>query len=151
MGCFAQCLRKTGALPLGCAFGVLWTTQASAQSDLKLFTPSSFEISGDVRLVAIDGEKSWVEHGFGKLRSGSNGELKVEPQLGNAALVWKPQFTWSLGATIVGMAEGGQRTEAGLSQAYLTFRPMRSSNVTFLDRAGLMSPPLTLTHAPAPS
>ncbi len=146
MGCFAQCLRKTGALPLGCAFGVLWTTQASAQSDLKLFTPSSFEISGDVRLVAIDGEKSWVEHGFGKLRSGSNGELKVEPQLGNAALVWKPQFTWSLGATIVGMAEGGQRTEAGLSQAYLTFRPMRSSNVTFLARAGLMWPPISLEH-----
>ena len=43
-----------------------------AFAQLKLDT---FEISGDLRLVAVDGEKSWVDGGFGKLRSGSDGDL----------------------------------------------------------------------------
>jgi hypothetical protein len=131
---------------LGCALAALWATPASAQSELKLFTPDAFEASGDLRLVAADGEKSWMQGGFGKLRSGSNGDLRVRPQLGNLNLVWKPQFTWSLGATVVGSVQGGQRTEAGLSQAYFSFHPMRSSRLAFSARAGLMWPPVSLEH-----
>ncbi len=96
------------------------------QSDLQLFTPDTFELTGDVRIVAVDGEKSWVDGGFGKLRSsGGQDDLRVGPQLGNVSLVWKPQFTWSLSATVVGSLQGGERTEAGLSEAYLSFTPMR--------------------------
>ena len=146
MSCAARRLRKTGAIPLGCALAALWAAPVAAESDLKLFTADAFELSGDLRLVAVDGEKSWVEGGFGKLRSGSDGDLRVQPQLGNVNLVWKPQFTWSLGATIVGSVQGGQRTEAGLSQAYLTFKPMRSSKLAFSARAGLMWPPISLEH-----
>ena len=139
------CVRGS-AIPLGCALAALWAAPAQRRSDLKLFTPDTFELSGDVRLVAVDGEKSWVDGGFGKLRSGSDGDLRVQPQLGNVSLVWKPQFTWSLGAIVVGSVQGGERTEAGLSQAYLTFRPMRSSKVAFSARAGLMWPPVSLEH-----
>jgi hypothetical protein len=146
MGCVARRLRKKGAIPLGCALAALWTTPASGEVGLKLFTPDAFELSGDVRLVAVDGEKGWLDGGFGKLRSGSDGDLKFQPQLGNASLVWKPQFTWSLGATIVGSLQGGERTEAGLSQAYLTFRPMRNDKVAFSARVGLMWPPVSLEH-----
>ncbi|MFL6765812.1 MAG: hypothetical protein ACJ8FO_11510 [Sphingomicrobium sp.] len=99
-----------------------------------------------MRLVAVDGEKSWVDGGFGKLRSGSDGDFRVQPQLGNVSLVWKPQFSWSLGAIVVGSLQGGQRTQAGLSQAYLTFRPMRSSRIAVSARAGLMWPPVSLEH-----
>ena len=134
------------ALPLGCALAALWAAPATAQSATGIFSPDAFELTGDVRLVAVDGEKSWVEGGFGKLRSGSDGDLRVQPQLGNVSLVWKPQFTWSLGATIVGSVQGGQHTDAGLSQAYLTFRPMRSSKLAFSARAGLMWPPVSLEH-----
>jgi hypothetical protein len=70
----------------------------------------------------------------------------VQPQLGNVSLVWKPQFSWSLGAVIVGRVEGGQNTQAGLSQAYLTYRPMRSGRIAFSGRAGLMWPPVSLEH-----
>jgi hypothetical protein len=141
--------RRSGgrsAILLGCASAALLAVPTQAQSDTRLFTRDSFELSGDVRLVAVDGEKSWIEGGFGKLRSGSNGDLRVQPELGNASLVWKPQFTWSLGATVVGAVQGGQRTEAGLSQAYLTFRPMRSAKTSFSARAGLMWPPVSLEH-----
>ena len=124
----------------------LWPSCASA-SDLQLFTPDSFELDGDVRLVAVDGEKGWLDGGDGKLRSGSSDGFKVEPQLGNVNLVWKPQFTWSLSANVVGSIEGGPRTMAGLSQAYVVFRPMRSTaNITVSARAGLMWPPVSLEH-----
>ena len=145
MCCVVRRLPDRGAFLLGCALAALWATPASAD-DLMLFTQDSFEISGDMRLVAVDGERSWIDGGFGKLRSGSSGELRVRPELGNAALVWKPQFTWSVGAIVVGSVQGGDRTEAGLSQAYLTFRPMRSSKLAFSARAGLMWPPVSLEH-----
>jgi hypothetical protein len=142
----AKRLRVGGAIPLGCALAALCSGSARAQSDFDLFSPDAFELSGDVRLVAVDGEKSWVEGGFGKLRSGSNGDLRIRPQLGNVSLVWKPQFTWSLGATIVGSLQGGQRTEAGLSQAYLTYKPMRTTGLAPSARIGLMWPPVSLEH-----
>ena len=146
MGCVARRLRVRGAIPLGCALAALCASPASAEGSLKLFTHDTFELSGDVRLVAVDGEKSWVDGGFGKLRSGSDGDLRVQPQIGNVSIVWKPQFSWSLGATVVGEVEGGQRTDAGLSQAYLTFRPMRTSRIAVSARAGLMWPPVSLEH-----
>ena len=133
-------------MPLGCAVAALWATSASADTGARIFTRDAFELSGDVRLVAIDGERSWVDGGFGKLRSGSESDLQVQPQLGNLSFVWKPQLTWSLGAVVVGEVQGGQRTEAGLSQAYLTFRPMRSGKLAFSARAGLMWPPVSLEH-----
>lgn len=131
---------------IGCAIASSWTTPARA-SDLRLFAPDTFEVSGDIRLVAVNGERSWLDRGLGKLRSGSDGNLQVRPELGNANLIWQPQFDWSLSAVIVGSIQGGERTQAGLSQAYLNFRPMRSNNETsFSARAGLMWPPVSLEH-----
>ena len=146
MGHVVRCLHRRGAILVGCAFAALWANPAEAQSDLSLLSASNFEFDGDVRLVGVDGEQSWVEGGFGKLRSGSDGDDILKPQLGNASIVWKPQLSWSLGAIIVGSVEGGQRTNAGLAQAYLIFRPMRSSNLAFSARAGLMWPPISLEH-----
>jgi hypothetical protein len=131
---------------LGCACAALWARPAGAQSDLRLLTAGNLEFSGDARLVAIDGQPAWVDGGFGKFRSGSEGDVKIQPQLGNASLVWKPQLTWSLGAILVGSVEGGERTTAGLGQAYLTYRPMRSNEASYSFRAGLMWPPVSLEH-----
>jgi hypothetical protein len=135
------------AAPAVCALAALWASPASAESSLKLFSPDTLELVGDVRLVAINGEKSWVEGGFGKLRSSGGGDdFRVRPQLGNVNLIWQPQFTWSLSAVIVGSLQGGERTQAGLSQAYLSFKPMRGSKIAFAARAGLMFPPVSLEH-----
>ena len=146
MSGFGKRLLRCGAVQAACAVVLLWAAPANADSDLKLDT---FELSGDLRLVAVDGERSWVDGGFGKLRSGSDGDFKLQPQLGNASLVWKPQLGWSLGAVVVGEVQGGQRTDAGLSQAYLTYRAMRGSKLGFSARAGLMWPPVSLEHESA--
>ena len=146
MSPFARCVALKSALFLGCAFAWLWPSTAAA-SDLRLFTPDTLQVSGDVRLVSVSGEKGWLDGGFGKLRSGSGGDWNVQPQLGNINLIWQPQLSWSLSATVVGSLQGGERTQAGLSQAYLSYRPMRSSGGTsFTARAGLMWPPVSLEH-----
>ena len=146
MVCAIRRLRIRSALPLGCALAALWPAPAAA-ADLRLFTADTLEVAGDLRLVAVNGERSWLDGRFGKLRSGSDGDLRVRPELGNANLVWKPEFTWSLSATIVGSLQGGERTQVGLSQAYLSFKPMRSANgAAFSARAGLMWPPVSLEH-----
>src|SRR5689334_12493831 len=132
MGCVALRLRIGSAIPLGCALAALWATPALAQSDTRIFSADTFELDGDVRLVMADGEKSWVRGGFGKLRSsGDGGDVRIRPQLGNVNLIWQPQFSWSLSAVVVGSLQGGERTEAGLSQAYLVYKPMRGSELAF--------------------
>src|SRR3954449_3273204 len=146
MAGFGKRLLHGSAGLVGCALCVC-ASAASAQSSFSLFAPDNLQLIGDVRLVAIDGEKSWVDGGYGKLRSSGGGEdFRVRPQLGNANLIWQPQFTWSLSATIVGSLQGGDRIEAGLSQAYLSFKPMRGGKIAFSARAGLMFPPVSLEH-----
>src|SRR5437764_12555019 len=139
-------LLHSSARLMGCA--LCWcASPAAAQSNFSLFAPDNLQLIGDVRLVAVDSEKSWVDGGFGKLRSSGGGDdVRVRPQFGNVNLIWQPQFTWSLSATVVGTLQGGDRTEAGLSQAYLSLKPMRGSKVAFSARAGLMFPPVSLEH-----
>jgi hypothetical protein len=147
MACAAKRVRVRAALPLGCALAALWATPASAESDFKLISADTLELTGDVRIAALDGERSWVEGGYGKLRtSGGGSVVRVVPELGNVNLVWQPRFTWSLSAVVVGSFQGGDRTQAGLSQAYLNFRPMRSDKLAVSARAGLMWPPVSLEH-----
>src|SRR6476620_7806053 len=129
-----------------CALALLCAPAPAAASDLDLFSADTLELNGDLRLVAVNGERSWVDGGLGKLRSGSDGDVRVRPQLGNLNLIWQPRFTWSLSAIVVGSLQGGARTEAGLSQAFLTYKPMRGSKVAFSARAGLMWPPVSLEH-----
>ena len=133
---------------MACALAALWAAPAQAESELRLFSADTLEVTGDVRLVAVDGEESWLDRGFGKLRSSgtSDRDFHLQPELGNVSLIWQPQFTWSLSGTVVGSLQGGERTEAGLSQAYLSFRPMRSDRLALSARAGLMWPPISLEH-----
>jgi len=146
MAGFGKRLLHGSARLVGCAL-CCCAFPAAAQSNFSLFAPDNLQLIGDVRLAAVDGEKTWVDGGFGKLRSSGGGDdIRVRPQLGNVNLIWQPQFTWSLSATVVGTLQGGDRTEAGLSQAYLSFKPMRGSNLAFSARAGLMFPPVSLEH-----
>ena len=141
----AKRLLVRSAIPLGCALAALCATPASA-SDLDLFSADTLELNGDLRLVAVDGERSWVDGGLGKLRSGSNGDLRLRPQLGNVNLIWQPQFTWSLSATVVGSLQGGERTRGRAQPGLFDLQADAGKQVAFSARAGLMWPPVSLEH-----
>jgi hypothetical protein len=138
---------RSGAGQVACAIVALCASSPCAAGPVDLFSADTLELSGDVRLVAVDGERSWVDGGLGKLRSsGAGDDFRVRPQLGNVNLIWQPHLGWSLSAVVVGSLQGGERTEAGLSQAYLSFKPMRGGKIALSARAGLMWPPVSLEH-----
>lgn len=112
----------------------------------------TFKLYGDVRAVAVDGEASWTDGGFGKLRYGGDDaqrrDLGVKPEFGEAGVVWKPRLGWSLSGTVVALAQGDSGTlDAGLSEAYLSFKPLGGGSVRLSARAGLMWPPVSLEHS----
>ncbi len=101
-----------------------------------------------MRLTATDGEQSWTQGGFGKTRYGGDvSGLAVKYRFAEADLVWQPRFTWSLSGTVVGTAQGGSKIEPGLSEAYLSWKPLSGGAIRLSARAGLMWPPVSLEHS----
>jgi hypothetical protein len=113
---------------------------------IDLVSAETLSVSGDFRLVGVNGEESWTTGGFGKLRSGSDGDWRTKPEPGNFKLVWQPSFGWAVSATVVGAFQGGERNEAGISQAFLAVKPLLSEKLRFSARAGLFWPPVSLEH-----
>lgn len=128
---------------------VLLPAPALAQEGLALFTPETVSISGDLRIVGVDGERGWLDEGFGKGRFGSDGDFRVTPQAVEGAIVWQPRFTWSLGATVVAVAQQGQEHAVDVSEAMVTFKPLMPGQTRVTARAGLFWPPVSLEHGHA--
>ncbi|MEO8547860.1 MAG: hypothetical protein ABI422_05770 [Sphingomicrobium sp.] len=129
------------------ALSALLAATPCAASDLDFLSADTLSLTGNVRLSATSGEESWVDGGFGKLDTSGHGDrVRVIPELGQVNLVWQPRFSWSLSATVVGSLQGGERTEAGLEQAFVSFKPMRSERHRISARAGLMWPAVSLEH-----
>ncbi|MEO5773699.1 MAG: hypothetical protein ABIQ32_06230 [Sphingomicrobium sp.] len=133
------------------ALAALLAPVSARAADGDLLSPNVLAISGDLRLVAADGEASWLHEEFGKLRgSGSrDASFRVKPELGSVDLVWQPQVGFAWSATVVGTLQGGERTEAGLSEAFISYKPMRRQKLRFSARAGLMWPAISLEHGGA--
>jgi len=112
-----------------------------------ILSPETLSVTGTVSLAATDSEESWVDRGFGKLStSGDGNDFRLTPLLSEANLIWRPRFSWALSANVVGTFQGGERNEAGISEAFLSYKPMRGANTRLSARAGLMWPPVSLEH-----
>ena len=119
---------------------------AIAEPDL--FSPQAFEGLIDLRAVGVDSQPSYLDGGSGRTRYGGTdaGGFKGQLSLADAALVWKPQFTWALGAIVDVEHQDGQQHPFDLVQAYLTFRPTLPGGARFTARAGLFYPPISQEH-----
>ncbi len=119
---------------------------AAAEPDL--LSRAAFEGLVDVRAAAADGQPSYLDGGFGRTRYGgdASGGMAGRLALADAALVWKPQLTWSIGAIVDIEHQDGQEHPFDLVQAYLTFRPTPHGDTRFTARAGLYYPPISEEH-----
>src|SRR6478672_1337737 len=123
--------------------------RAQSADGFDLLSPDTLTGAADIRLVAADGEESWTSGGFGKLRfdGDRDRDWRVTPALGEAALVWQPRLGWTLSGTVVGLIQDvGGNPQTGLSEAYLSWKPMASGKLRLAARAGLMWPPLSLEY-----
>jgi len=156
---FRRILPFLTRLPLAIIASLLACLPSAAHASddgISIFTPDSFTIYGDVRAVAADGEAAWSDGGFGKLRYGGDDparpqSLKFDPRFGEAGIVWQPKLGWSLSGTVVALAQGGGaidgKVDAGLSEAWLSYKPLGGGNMHFSARAGLFYPPVSLEHS----
>lgn len=122
---------------------------ALAQSATELFTPETLAANGDVRIVGVDGETSWLDDGYGKTRFDTNSNdrrFRLEPQAVEGDLIWMPRFSWGLSGTVVAIAQQGQDNPVDLSEAYLTYKPLLAGGTKLNVRAGLFWPPVSLEH-----
>ena len=125
---------------------------AAAGAGTDLFSSETISISSDFRLVGVDGERAWLDDGFGKLRFGASegtnrSDFHVEPEFGEANLVWRPRLSWAVSGTIVAAVQNKDGLDAGLSEAFLSFKPLSGGKSKFSARAGLMWPAISLEHS----
>ena len=113
--------------------------------DIELFSPTTVTAAADVRVVSADGEPPGTSGHFGKLRYGD----ASGPRIGNADLVWQPRFGWAVSATVTASYEGGPRSEAGISEALFTVKPVQHGPARVFARVGLLWPPVSLEHSGA--
>ncbi|HTI67260.1 MAG TPA: hypothetical protein VL460_06900 [Caulobacteraceae bacterium] len=120
---------------------------AWAQADI--LSRESFSGLVDLRLAAADGERSWTDEAYGKIRYGGPGAgdgLRITPQLAEAALVWKPRFTWALSGVVHVQHQPEQEREVDLVEAYLNWKPTPTTAWRYGARAGLFYPPISMEH-----
>ncbi|QUD87190.1 hypothetical protein [Phenylobacterium montanum] len=121
-------------------------TAALAQSQAglaQLIAPQTFSAYLDLRATASDGEKSWLDGGFGKTRYGGEG---ARLSVGEAAIAWNPYLTSNLDAVVEGEIQPDHDHGARIGEAFVRYRPLPIDGVHIAVRAGLFYPPISQEH-----
>lgn len=126
--------------------GGLMLAAAPARADVDLASPETLSALVDLRGAAADGERSWVDDGFGKTRFGGDGSTRGHAAIADAALLWTPRFSWDLTGVVDVEAQPEQEHGLDVVEAYLRFRPAPSSAWRASGRFGLFYPPISLEH-----
>ena len=137
------------AVALAGALALLGATPVSAQVDLLSRAVFSGQI--DARLSVADGEKSWLDGGFGKTLYGSGGADSngdtVRLRLAAADLVWRPQLAWDVTGYVDALVQPGQEHGIDVSEAFALYKPLPNPNgFHYQARLGLMYPPVSLEN-----
>ena len=135
--------------PISCASTLVFVAAFAGQAHAggaDLFGLDTVQAWADARLVSSNGEKGWLDGGFGKLRYGDETRL----DLAQVAVQWKPRFTDTLSANIVVQDVPDLAHPAGIEEAYLKWRPLPvvtpAGVYHFTVRAGQMFPPVSMEH-----
>jgi hypothetical protein len=131
-------MRLRSAVPV--ILALLTTGAAHAQATL--FAPENYGGWLDLRAATADGEKSWLDNGFGKLRYGD--ETKLD--LAQAAFNWKPRFADTVTGYVLAQYTPGAETQWGVSEAFIKWKPVPTNNWRYSLRFGQMFPPVSMEH-----
>jgi hypothetical protein len=103
------------------------------------------------RGLVVEGQRSWLEGGFGRLSEGAGEPNDALPALRgqlHAGFDWTPSETWLLHAHGAAWGEpssyAGRRV--GLVEAFLQFRPELTPHDALRLRAGVFFPPTSLEN-----
>ena len=115
---------------------------STAQAETSLFDSGTYTAWVDLRLSQTDGERGWLDGGFGKLRHGD----ETAADIAQAALLWKPQLTDTLSGYILLQGISDAEVPIGIEEAYLQWKPVPKSGFRYGLRLGQMFPPVSMEH-----
>ncbi|MDV6332421.1 hypothetical protein [Asticcacaulis sp. 201] len=115
---------------------------AMVRAETQLFDSATYTAWADLRLAYADGERSWLDGGFGKLRHG--GETAAD--IAQLAILWKPQLTDTVSGYVLLQGVSDAAVPVGVEEAYVQWRPVPRSGFRFNMRAGQMFPPISMEH-----
>lgn len=115
---------------------------AGAHAETQLFDRENIDLWVDVRAVTADGERGWLDGGFGKLRYGDESRLAVA----QAALVWKPRFGDTVTGYMVAQYTPDAMNAFGVEEAFIKWKPVPVSDLKYSVRIGQMFPPVSMEH-----
>jgi len=99
----------------------------------------------EVRLAAADGERSWLDAGFGKAAIRGEG-WRVKPAFSQAVVEWKPRFSFAVSAVVSAQWQDDVHPRLDLNEAYLKLRAPPSRAGRLSARVGYFYPPVSLEH-----
>jgi hypothetical protein len=123
-------------LMAGAAYG------STAQAETSLFDSGNYTVWIDLRLSQTDGERGWLDGGFGKLRHGD----ETAADIAQAALLWKPQLTDTFSGYVLLQGVSDAESPVGIEEAYLQWKPVPKSGFRYGLRLGQMFPPVSMEH-----
>jgi len=115
-----------------------------ARAEIDWLSPGAFSGLLDLRASAADGERSWLNSGYGKT-SVSGNDPRVE--VAEADLAWRPQFSFDWSAVVEAETQPDHQHGAGIGEAYLRYKPLPVNGWRPTFRAGLFYPPISLENA----
>ncbi len=111
---------------------------------------SDFKIHGllDGRFIRTSDNVSWLDHGFGKTRYGSDIEGKEENKfrLSEAALIVSPQLGWSFSGSMHLQYNDTQKNALDIVEGFIRYRPLSMSPFRVRTRIGAFFPPISLEN-----
>jgi hypothetical protein len=118
--------------------------EARAQADI--ISAETFHGLVEVRAAAADGERSWLDRGFGKAGvSGGRGDWRADG-LAQAALEWRPRFNFAVSGVVTVLAQPDLSPSVDLGEAYLKLQAPPTPAGRFSGRIGIFYPPVSMEH-----
>jgi hypothetical protein len=103
------------------------------------------------RAMIVEGQRSWLEGGFGRLTEGAGERHDAMPAVRgqlHLGVDWTPAETWLIHAhgVLQGEPSASRGQRAGLVEAFLQFRPELTPTTALRFRAGLFFPQTSLEN-----
>lgn len=126
----------------GWLMAAFWLTGTAAHAETQLFDAGTYTAWIDLRVATADGERDWLDGGFGKLRHGD----ETTANIAQAAVLWKPQLTDTLSGYVLLQGVSDAEEPIGIEEAYIQWKPVPTSSFRYGVRAGQMFPPVSMEH-----
>src|SRR6185295_3584169 len=133
---------KAGRLLGGAAAAAVLCAPAVAQQ--------SSDLSGyiDFRAALADGQSSWLNGDYGKARYGGDRDFKLRGrfEVAEAAVIWRPRFSETIGATVHLQYQPGQDHAVDIIESYVSFKTPPGSFLRASGKVGVFYPQMSLEH-----